>query len=70
MKEWLINSRLVIAGLMVGGIAGFLYWKFVGCQSGNCMISSKPLNSTLYFSFIGAVLFQSFKRSKGQPGNK
>ncbi len=29
-----------IAGTLLGIIGGFLYWKYVGCQSGTCAIKS------------------------------
>ena len=45
--------RLTIAGLIVGAIGGFLYYHFVGCNSGTCAITSKPLNSTLYGAMMG-----------------
>lgn len=53
IKTFFKSNVLVITGIFLGGIAGFLYWKFVGCSSGTCMITSKPINSTVY----GAVLF-------------
>lgn len=51
---------LTLAGIMLGAVGGYLYYHFVGCQSGNCPITSKPLNSTLYGSVMGALLFHSF----------
>ena len=29
-----------IAGTVAGAVGGFLYWKFVGCLSGTCVIKS------------------------------
>ncbi|SDX13553.1 DUF6132 family protein [Flavobacterium degerlachei] len=40
-------------GVAVGAIAGYLYYHFVGCASGTCAITSKPLNSSLYGSLMG-----------------
>jgi len=69
MKKWLFKNKLTIAGLFVGGIAGFLYWKFVGCNSGTCTITSNPRNSTLYFAIMGALLFNIFeKQNLKDPG--
>ncbi len=64
MNRLLKNYLLVFAGIIAGGIAGFLYWKFVGCESGTCAITSSPLNSSLYGMVVGALLFSSFKSSK------
>jgi len=51
-------------GAIAGAIGGFLYWKFVGCSSGTCMITSSPRNSSLYFAVMGAILFGIFKKEK------
>ena len=40
----------------VGSLVGFLYYKFVGCASGNCRIASNPFNSMLYMGFVGFLL--------------
>lgn len=53
-----------LAGAFAGAIGGYLYWKFIGCSSGSCAITSSPLNSTLYGMLMGALLFSSFKPSK------
>jgi len=50
-------------GAIVGAITGYLYYKYVGCSSGNCRITSKPLNSTLYFALIGGLLFNMFVKN-------
>lgn len=63
MKKWFKYNYLLIAGALAGAVAGYLYWKFVGCSSGTCAITSKPLNSTLYFSVLGMLLFSLFKKS-------
>ena len=47
MKKWFKNNLLYIIGALVGAAAGYIYWQQVGCASGTCMITSKPLNSTL-----------------------
>ena len=48
---------LPILGVVIGGISGYLYWQQVGCESGTCMITSKPLNSTIYGSVMGYLIF-------------
>lgn len=64
MKKWILQNKEYIIGAVLGGLAGFLYWNYVGCRSGTCAISSKPLNSTLYFALMGAVLLGSFRKSR------
>jgi hypothetical protein len=51
-----------LIGIILGAIAGFLYWKFVGCSSGTCMITSKPINSTLYGALMGILVVGIFKK--------
>lgn len=62
MKKWLNNNKLYLIGTAVGALAGYIYWQQVGCISGTCAITSKPLNSTLYGSMMGALLFGIFKK--------
>ena len=64
MKKWIGYFRLYLIVALVGAVAGYLYWKYVGCVTGTCAITSKPLNSTLYFAFFGLVLFGLFKKEK------
>ena len=50
-------------GIIVGAIAGFLYYFYVGCASGTCAITSKPFNSTLYGALMGGLVFNIFVKS-------
>lgn len=62
MKKWFNSKKLYVAGALVGGIAGYLYWQQIGCASGTCLITSKPVNSTIYGMLLGALLFGIFKK--------
>ena len=53
--------RLTILGVFLGAIFGYMYYHFVGCASGTCAITSKPLNSTLYGAMMGGLLFNIFE---------
>ena len=66
IKLWAIKNRDYFYGALIGAIAGFLYWKFVGCNSGHCMISSKPLNSMAYFAASGMLIASAFKKEKSK----
>lgn len=46
----------ILAGITIGGLLGFLYYKFIGCSTGTCPITSKPLNSILYGAVMGLLL--------------
>ena len=58
-KQYIITG----VGIIVGLIAGYAYYYFVGCASGTCSITSKPLNSTLYGGMMGGLLFNMFVTS-------
>lgn len=64
MKRWIKQNALYLLGAFAGGVIGFLYWEWVGCNSGTCAITSSPRNSTLYFAFMGALLFGLFKKEQ------
>jgi len=60
----LLKYKLTILGVIVGAIAGYVYYHFVGCTSGTCLITSRPLNSTAYGALMGGLLFSSFGSAK------
>jgi hypothetical protein len=43
-----------------------LYWKYIGCMTGSCAITSDPIKSTIYFAILGGLLFGMFKREQRQ----
>jgi hypothetical protein len=49
---------------------GYLYWQQIGCASGICMITSKPLNSTIYGAAMGGLFFGMFKKRSNKNENK
>ena len=67
---FLKKNLIVIIGIFVGAIGGFLYWKYVGCISGTCSITSKPLNSSAYGALMGGLLFSMFTPQKKQTSEK
>jgi hypothetical protein len=46
----------IAIGAVVGGALGFAYFKFVGCASGGCPITSNPWISSSYGAILGALL--------------
>lgn len=64
MTTWILKNKLSLIGILIGALGGFLYWNFIGCASGTCMITSKPINSTLYGALMGYLLFNIFKKEK------
>ncbi|MBR9833295.1 hypothetical protein GYB57_14215 [bacterium] len=52
---------LIIVGLVFGGIVGYFYYLKIGFNSGSCNITSNPINSTVYGSIMGALIFSLFQ---------
>ncbi|MCU0437438.1 MAG: DUF6132 family protein [Raineya sp.] len=66
MFAFFYKNKLYVLGAVLGALAGYAYWYFVGCTSGTCAITSKPLNSTLYGSLMGMVGLGMFASDKPQ----
>ncbi|MFA6199601.1 MAG: DUF6132 family protein [Bacteroidales bacterium] len=64
MKNLIKKYRVMILGVIIGIIGGFLYWKFIGCSSGTCPITSSPINSTVFGAIIGGLMFSPNKNKK------
>lgn len=69
INTFIKKNLLTIIGIPLGAIAGFLYWKFVGCNTGTCAITSNPINSTLYGSVMGGLVFSIFKKDKKEKND-
>lgn len=60
-KHW-----LTLLGIVLGAVGGFLYWKFIGCNSGSCPITSSPVNSAIWGSAMGGLLLSLFKKKENK----
>ncbi|MGA9213382.1 DUF6132 family protein [Kaistella sp.] len=69
MMKLIQKYKLGLAGIVVGGILGYAYYHFVGCESGTCAITSKPFNSTAYGMVMGYLMFSVFQKSKIKQEN-
>lgn len=61
--NFLFKYKLTIIGILVGAVGGYAYYYFIGCASGTCAITSKPLNSTMYGALMGGLLLNNFKKT-------
>ncbi len=55
LKELLRSSYFwkPAAGVIIGGILGYLYYHYEGCTTGSCGITSNPISSILFGSVLG-----------------
>ena len=65
--------RLLVIFAMVGLLGGFLYWRFIGCSSGSCPITSNWYSSSLIGGLIGYLAGDSINdfrnKRKAKNGN-
>lgn len=70
MQVFLKRKIRGIIGFAIGMVLGFLYFKFIGCASGTCKITSNPIYSTLYGGLLGyfllEVIFDVFVRLRSK----
>jgi hypothetical protein len=50
-----------IIGAVVGGAVGFAAYRFIGCSTGACPLTSNPYVSVIVGAAIGALLPGSFR---------
>ncbi len=62
--KFILAHKLTVIGIFLGAVGGFLYYHYVGCASGTCPITSKPLNSTLYGAMMGGLFLNIFAKEK------
>jgi hypothetical protein len=57
LKSWDFWKPFI--AVIIGGIAGFLYYRFVGCASGTCAITSNPYMSIIFGGLFGLFVTSS-----------
>ena len=65
MKKTILIINII--SIFIGAIAGYAYWKYVGCASGGCPITSNPYISTIYgavFGWLVGSMISNNKKSK------
>jgi hypothetical protein len=53
-------GRLLL-GVIAGSLLGLAYYKFVGCGSGTCPLTSNPWMAAGYGGLLGALVAGSLK---------
>ncbi len=73
MKEFVTKHKFGLLLIIPGIIAGFLYWKYVGCASGTCAITSNWHTmvgfGALIGYFIGDSIDDVIKKRKSKEEN-
>ena len=54
LKEHKLEVRII--STIIGAGFGFAYYKFVGCRSGACPITSSPYISTVWGALMGFLI--------------
>ena len=47
-KEFIRRYGWTLLGIVAGMVGGYLYWRYVGCSTGTCPITSSPVNSSIW----------------------
>ncbi len=63
ISKYLKSNLLILIGVGFGFIGGLIYWKFVGCASGTCPITSTWFGSAIYGSLMGGLIFSLFVKN-------
>lgn len=46
----------IVLGIVIGAALGFAYYRFIGCSTGACPLTSNPFISTIYGAVMGALI--------------
>ena len=61
MKIKIKKYYIIIIGITIGVFGGLLYYKFVGCASGTCPITSNWAMMSVYGGLVGGLLGSSIQ---------
>jgi hypothetical protein len=67
--QLILKYKLTLLGVILGAGVGYWYYSNVGCESGTRAITSKPVNSTLYFALMGGLVFNIFEKKQSIKKN-
>lgn len=56
MIDRIKNNIFTLVGLLLGMVGGFLYWKYIGCASGTCPLTSSWKIMLVYGGLVGTLL--------------
>lgn len=53
IKAWTHKLFRVFVGGIIGASIGWLYWEFIGCNGGRCLLTSSAPKSMVVFALFG-----------------
>ena len=56
MTNKLKDNLITVIGAVLGAVSGFLYWKYIGCASGTCPLTSSWKIMLVYGGVTGGLL--------------
>jgi hypothetical protein len=70
MISFINKYKITLIFIIIGAIGGYLYWYFIGCDSGSCAITSKWHNTAIYGSIFGYLIGDSINPATRKKQNK
>lgn len=71
--RFLQKHKLAVILTGVGAVAGFLYWRFIGCQTGTCPIKSVWYGSTAWgmaFGYVVGDLAEDLRKKRAKKNEE
>ena len=62
--KFIKNNILYLIGGIIGALGGYIYYIYIGCDSGSCSITSSPTMSMIWGALMGGLLLSIFKKEK------
>jgi hypothetical protein len=53
---WKKRVVRAVVGLVIGAVAGYVYYRLIGCRTGSCSITSRPVVTTLLGAISGLAI--------------
>lgn len=65
-KAWIFKHKKSVLGILIGAMVGYLYYSFVGCSSGSCLIASNPFIMVPYTAILGYLFVGMFTKKEAE----
>ncbi len=74
VNKYLKSNRIQLIFFVAGATGGFFYWRFIGCESGTCVIKSVWYWSILWGAvmgyLVGDFISDIIKKRKNKVGEE